>query len=127
MLSPIEEILADLRAGKMVVVVDEREDGDGVICLAAERVTSEAVNFLAAQARGLICVALTAGRMRRLGIPLLGSGGSGRQPAFGASIEARRGVSTGISAGDRARTISVTVADGAGPGDLVMPGHVLPV
>ena len=111
----------------MIVLVDDREGGDGVICLAAERVTSDAVNFLASHARGLICVALTAGRMRRLGIPLLASPGSGRQPAFGASIEARRGVSTGISAADRARTIAVTVADGASPGDLVMPGHVFPV
>jgi len=128
MITPIDEILGDVRAGKMIVLLDDRENGDGVVCLAAERVTPEAVNFMATHARGLICVGLTEGRMRRLGIPLLGNPATtGQQPAFGASIEARRGVTTGISAADRARTIRVTVADGAGPGDLAMPGHVFPV
>lgn len=127
MWSSIEEILPGVRAGTMVVLVDESEGCDGAVCLAAERVTPEAVNFLAAHARGLICVALTAGRMRRLGIPLLANPSASRQPAFGASIEARHGVTTGISAADRARTIGVTVKDDAGPGDLVMPGHVFPV
>jgi 3,4-dihydroxy 2-butanone 4-phosphate synthase/GTP cyclohydrolase II len=127
MLAPIEQILPDLRAGKMVVLVDDSAGGEGALCLAAERVTTESVNFLATYARGLVCVALTEGRLRRLGIPLLGSPTSDRQPAFGASIEARQGVTTGISAADRARTIAVTVADGAGPGDLAMPGHVFPL
>jgi 3,4-dihydroxy 2-butanone 4-phosphate synthase/GTP cyclohydrolase II len=127
MATPIDELLPDVRAGKMVLLVDERADGEGALCLAAERVTPQAVNFLAAHARGLICVALTEGRMRHLGIPLLAGPTSSRQPAFGASIEARHGVSTGISASDRARTIAVTVTDGAGPGDLAMPGHVFPV
>ena len=127
MWTSIEEMLPDVRAGKMVIFVDDAEGGDGALCLAAERVTPEAVNFLAAHARGLICVALTEGRMRRLGIPLLGGAGGSRQPAFGASIEARAGVTTGISAADRARTIAVTVADAAGPADLAMPGHVFPV
>jgi 3,4-dihydroxy 2-butanone 4-phosphate synthase/GTP cyclohydrolase II len=126
MLAAVEDILPDVRAGKMVVLLDERE-GDGSVCLAAERVTPDAVNFLAAHARGLICVALTRGRMRRLGIPLLAGPTTGERPAFGASIEARDGVTTGISAADRARTIAVTVDDAAGPGDLVMPGHVFPV
>lgn len=126
--APIEEILADVRAGQMVVLVDEREGGDGVLCVAAERVTPEIINFMATHARGLICIALTEGRMRRLGIPLLGNPlAPSRQPAFGASIEARTGVTTGISAGDRARTIQVTVADGSSPDDLGMPGHVFPV
>ncbi len=128
MLSPIDEILADVRAGKMVALLDDGEGGDGVLCLAAERVTPEAINFMATHARGLICVALTEGRMRRLGIPLLANPASpGRQPAFGASIEARRGVTTGISAADRARTIRVAVAEGGGPADLAMPGHVFPI
>ncbi len=128
MLSPIDEILEGVRAGQMVVLVDEREGGDGVLCAAAERVTPDVVNFMATHARGLICVALTEGRMRRLGIPLLGNPiAPTRRPAFGASIEARSGVTTGISAADRARTILVAVADGAGPSDLTMPGHVLPV
>jgi len=128
MLSPMEEILADVRAGSLVALVDERDGGDGVLCMAAERVTPEAVNFMATYARGLISLALTEGRMRRLGIPLLGNplAPSG-QPMFGASIEARTGVTTGISAGDRARTIRVAVADGTGPGDLAMPGHVFPI
>src|SRR5437879_2787027 len=104
MWTPIDEILPDLRAGKMALLVDERE-GDGALCLAAERVTPQAVNFLAAYARGLVCVALTEGRMRHLGIPLLAAPSASRQPAFGASIEARHGVTTGISAADRARTI----------------------
>jgi 3,4-dihydroxy 2-butanone 4-phosphate synthase/GTP cyclohydrolase II len=128
MMAPIDEILADVRAGQMVVLVDEREGGDGVLCVAAERVTPDTINFMATHARGLICLALTEGRMRRLGIPLLGNPlAPSRQPAFGASIEARTGVTTGISAGDRARTIQVTVADGSGPDDLAMPGHVFPV
>ena len=128
MLSPIEEILADVRAGSMVALLDEREGGDGVLCMAAERVTPEAINFMATHARGLICLGLTEGRMRRLGIPLLGNPlAPTRQPAFGASIEARSGVTTGISAADRARTVRVTVADGTGPEDLAMPGHVFPI
>ena len=128
MLSPIDEILADVRAGTMVALVDEREGGDGVLCVAAERVTADAINFMATYARGLICLALTEGRMRHLGIPLLGNPlAPGRQPAFGASIEARTGVTTGISAADRARTIRVAVADGAGSDDLAMPGHVFPI
>jgi len=128
MVSPIDEILADVRAGAMVALVDDRDGGEGVLCLAGERVTPEAINFMATHARGLISVALTEGRMRRLGIPLLGNPlAPNRQPAFGASIEARTGVTTGISASDRARTIRVTVADGAGPDDLAMPGHVFPI
>lgn len=127
MLAEMENILATVRAGGMVVLVDDGDQGDGVVCLAAERITPAAVNFMATHARGLICVALTESRIRQLGIPLLGSVPPARQPAFGASIEARCGVTTGISAADRARTIAVAVADGAGPDDLVMPGHVFPL
>jgi 3,4-dihydroxy 2-butanone 4-phosphate synthase/GTP cyclohydrolase II len=128
MLSPIDEILADVRAGAMVALLDDGEAGDGVLCLAAERVTPDAINFMATHARGLICLALTEGRMRRLGIPLLANPASvARQPNFGASIEARKGVTTGISAADRAHTIRVAVSAGAGPSDLAMPGHVFPI
>ncbi len=127
MWTAIDELLADVRAGKMVLLADDEDGEEGALCLAAERVTPQAVNFLAAHARGLICVALTEGRMRHLGIPLLNAASGSAQPAYGASIEARHGVTTGISAADRARTIAVTVADGAGPGDLAMPGHVVPV
>jgi len=87
MAAPIEEILADVRAGQSVVLVDDREGGDGVLCVAAERVTPDVINFMATHARGLVCLALTEGRMRRLGIPLLGNPlAPKRQPAFGASI-----------------------------------------
>lgn len=127
MVAPIDDILPDIRAGKMVVLAGDGERDDGVVCMAAELVTPGAINFMASEARGLVCVALTERRMRRLGIPLLGSDVSARRPAFGASIEAREGVTTGISAADRARTIAVTVSDSAGPGDLVMPGHVFPL
>jgi 3,4-dihydroxy 2-butanone 4-phosphate synthase / GTP cyclohydrolase II len=126
MVASIEDVLPDVRAGKMVVLVDDGETGGGELCVAAERVNAETINFMATHARGLICLALTEGRMRRLGIPLLGNPESVR-PAFGASIEARQGVTTGISAADRARTVAAAVADFAGPGDLVMPGHVLPI
>jgi 3,4-dihydroxy 2-butanone 4-phosphate synthase / GTP cyclohydrolase II len=127
MLTPIDDILAAIRAGKTFLLVDESEGGGGILVVAAERVTPEAVNFMAFHGRGIISVALTEGRMRHLGIPLLADRAQSQKPAYGASIEARHGVTTGISAADRARTIRVAVADGAGPGDLVMPGHVCPI
>jgi 3,4-dihydroxy 2-butanone 4-phosphate synthase / GTP cyclohydrolase II len=120
-----ETVLDDVRNGKSVVVVDDR-DGTGEVCLAASRVTADAINFMATHARGLICLALTEEKLRVLGIPLVAGEGSARR-SYGVSIEARRGVTTGISAADRATTILAAVADGADSGDLVMPGHVLPV
>src|SRR5262245_8258375 len=120
-----DEILDAVRSGRMVVVVDER-DGSGEICLAASRVSPEAINFMATHARGLVCLALTEEKLRALGIPLVAGEGSARR-TFGVSIEAKRGVSTAISAADRATTILAAVAESAGPEDLVMPGHVLPV
>jgi 3,4-dihydroxy 2-butanone 4-phosphate synthase/GTP cyclohydrolase II len=120
-----ERILDEVRRGEMVVVVDDR-DGSGELCLAASRVTPEAINFMATHARGLVCLALTEEKLRALGIPLVGGEGNARR-TFGVSIEARRGVSTGISAADRATTIRAAVAEGATADDLVMPGHVLPV
>ncbi len=120
-----DQMLDAVRNGRMVVVVDER-DGSGEICLAATRVTPEAINFMATHARGLVCLALTEEKLRALGIPLVAGEGSARR-TFGVSIEAKRGVSTGISAADRATTILAAVAESAAPDDLVMPGHVLPV
>ena len=120
-----DEILDAVRSGRMVVVVDER-DGSGEICLAATRVGPEAINFMATHARGLVCLALTEEKLRALGIPLVAGEGSARR-TFGVSIEAKRGVSTGISAADRATTILAAVGENAIPEDLVMPGHVLPV
>lgn len=109
----------------MVVVVDDRDDS-GEVCLAASSVTPEAINFMATHARGLVCLAVTEEKMRALGIPLVAGEGSTRR-TYGVSIEACKGVTTGISAADRATTIQAAVAEGAVPDDLVMPGHVLPV
>ncbi len=124
--SCVEDALADLRAGRCVIVADG-EDGEAQLCAAAELVTPEAINFMAAHGRGLVCLSLTEERMRQLGIPLMVPEGSGSRRPFGASIEARRGVTTGISAHDRATTIRTAVAQDAGPDDLVMPGHVFPI
>jgi 3,4-dihydroxy 2-butanone 4-phosphate synthase/GTP cyclohydrolase II len=120
-----ERVLDEIRRGAMVVVIDDR-DGSGELCLAASRVTPEAINFMATHARGLVCLALTEDKLRALGIPLVGGPGGARR-TFGVSIEARQGVSTGISAADRATTIRAACSEGASADDLVMPGHVLPV
>ena len=120
-----ERLLDEVRKGQMVVVLDDR-DGSGEVCVVASRVTPESINFMATHARGLVCLAMTEEKLRTLGIPLVAGEGSARR-TFGVSIEARRGVSTGISAADRATTIRAAVAEGATADDLVMPGHVLPV
>lgn len=127
--APVEDVLTDLRQGKMIVLIDDEGDkGEADLCLAAELTTPEIVNFMATHGRGLICLALTEEKIRELNIPLLGHGGpSPHQRVFCASIEARRGVTTGISAYDRALTITVAAKDGAGPDDIVMPGHIHPV
>jgi 3,4-dihydroxy-2-butanone 4-phosphate synthase len=127
--SAVEDALKDLRRGRMVILLDDDEkQGQADLCLAAEVTTPEAVNFMATHGRGLVCLALTEDKMRELGIPLLGPARSStHQQVFGASIEARVGVTTGISAYDRAVTITTAVRDNAGPGDLVMPGHVHPL
>ncbi len=122
----IGRALEQARRGKQVILVDS-ESGEAALSLAAEKVTPTSINFMATHGRGLVCLALPPERMRQLGIPLMVPEGSmGRRP-FGASIEARRGVTTGISAADRAKTIRVTVAPKAGPDDIVMPGHVFPI
>jgi 3,4-dihydroxy 2-butanone 4-phosphate synthase/GTP cyclohydrolase II len=116
---------AQMRAGGFVLVVDTAaEPPEAVIACAATPVTPQAINFLATHARGLICLVLAPERMRRLGIPLINPAPGRALPAYGASIEARYGVSTGISAADRAATVHAAVAPDAGPADLVMPGHV---
>jgi 3,4-dihydroxy 2-butanone 4-phosphate synthase/GTP cyclohydrolase II len=125
--SPIQDALEDLRAGKWIIVADG-EQGEADLCVAAERVTPEAVNFMAAHGRGLVCLSLTDERLHRLGIPwMVPDAPTTLRRPFGASIEARRGVTTGISASDRATTIRAAIADNAGPDDLVMPGHVFPI
>lgn len=121
----LEPVLEEVRRGRMVVLVDAKEGG-GEIAMAADKITPEAVNFMATHGRGLICLALVEDKLRALGIPLVPGAGSVRR-SFGVSIEAKVGVTTGISASDRATTVRAAVADGAGPGDLVMPGHIVPV
>lgn len=123
----IEAALADLAAGKFVIVT-EADSGESQLCMAADQITPAAVNFMAMHGRGLVCLSLTEARLRQLGIPLIApEAPSLQRRSTGASIEARRGVTTGISAHDRATTIQAAMAPGAGPDDIVMPGHVVPM
>jgi 3,4-dihydroxy 2-butanone 4-phosphate synthase/GTP cyclohydrolase II len=121
--------LRQLQAGGMVVVCDDpdRED-EGDLCMAAEHVTAEAIAFMACQARGLICLALPESRCDELDLPLMVPANAGTDATgFTVSIEAATGVTTGISAADRARTIQVAVDPATRPADLVRPGHVFPL
>ena len=128
-LSPIKDIVADIRDGRMVVLVDEEDrENEGDLVLAAEYVTPEAINFMAKFGRGLICLTLTEARCRQLSLPLMVR--DNRSPhgtAFTLSIEAAEGVTTGISAHDRARTVQAAVARRAQPADIVQPGHIFPL
>jgi 3,4-dihydroxy 2-butanone 4-phosphate synthase/GTP cyclohydrolase II len=128
-LSTIEEALADIREGKMVILVDDEErENEGDLTLAAEFATPEAINFMARHGRGLICLSLTEEKARELQLPpMVHDNTSSFGTAFTVSIEARRGVSTGISAHDRATTIRTAIAESARPEDLVRPGHVFPI
>ena len=126
-----EKALEEIRAGRMVILVDDADrENEGDLCLAAELVTPEAINFMARFGRGLICLSLTDEYLKRLQLPLMVDPRDNQTPfgtAFTVSIEARQGVTTGISAHDRAHTIKVAVADDSGPQDLVKPGHVFPL
>ena len=128
-ISPILDIVADMRAGKMVILVDEEDrENEGDLVLAAEHVTPEAINFMAKFGRGLICLTLSEARCRQLDLPLMVR--DNRAPhgtAFTMSIEAAEGVTTGISAQDRSRTVQAAVAKGAKPADIVQPGHIFPL
>jgi 3,4-dihydroxy 2-butanone 4-phosphate synthase/GTP cyclohydrolase II len=128
-LSAIEEVVADARAGKMVILVDDQDrENEGDLYLPAEKADAAAVNFMARFGRGLICLAMTRERVERLGLPLMArENGTRHQTAFTVSIEAREGVTTGISAADRARTIAVAIDPEHGRGDIVTPGHVFPL
>jgi 3,4-dihydroxy 2-butanone 4-phosphate synthase/GTP cyclohydrolase II len=128
-LAKIEDVLEDLRQGKMVILVDDEDrENEGDLCMAAEKVTPEAVNFMASFGRGLICLTLTADRCDHLQLPpMVTDNTSSFGTAFTVSIEARTGVSTGISAADRAHTILTAIADGSEPADLARPGHVFPL
>jgi 3,4-dihydroxy 2-butanone 4-phosphate synthase / GTP cyclohydrolase II len=127
--STIEEALEDIRAGKMVVVCDaEDRENEGDLTLAAQFATPENINFMAREARGLICLALTPDRCDQLGLDLMAAKNeSAFETAFTVSVEAREGVTTGISAHDRAHTIQVAIDPRSQPEDLVQPGHVFPL
>ncbi|NYT37679.1 3,4-dihydroxy-2-butanone-4-phosphate synthase [Allopusillimonas soli] len=128
-ISPVSEIVAELRAGRLVILVDEEDrENEGDLVMAAQYVTPQAINFMVTHARGLVCLTLTEERCRQLQLPLMASrNGTRFGTNFTMSIEAAEGVDTGISAADRARTIQVAVARDAKPSDLVQPGHIFPV
>ena len=128
-ISPVPELVAELAAGRMVILVDEEDrENEGDLVLAAEHVTPEAINFMARFARGLICLTLTRERCERLQLPPMATrNGTRHGTAFTVSIEAASGVSTGISAADRARTVAAAVKRDAVAADLVQPGHVFPL
>ncbi len=127
--STIEEALEDIRAGKMVILVDDEDrENEGDLTMAAEKITPEAINFMAKYGRGLICLSLTPDRIEQLQLPMMvRNNTSSLKTAFTVSIEARKGVTTGISAADRATTILAAIDDKAQPEDLVSPGHVFPL
>ena len=125
----IEDAIKDIRAGNMVILVDDEDrENEGDLCMAAGKVTPEAINFMAKFGRGLICLSMTGAMIDRLELPMMvGNNTSPFQTGFTVSIEARCGVTTGISAADRATTIATAIADDARPSDLVRPGHVFPL
>ncbi len=125
----LENVFSRIRAGAMVLMVpEEHEDAEGDLVMAAEKITPEHVNFMVSHARGIVSIALPDQRMRALGIPLVPfTHGAEVTEQAGALVEAREGVTTGISAADRARTIQTVASETSGPGDIVMPGHVLPL
>ena len=128
-ISPVEDIVADMRAGRMVILIDEEDrENEGDLVLAADHVSAEAVNFMARFGRGLICLTLTRERCELLQLPpMVARNGTKMGTAFTVSIEAAEGVTTGISAADRARTVQAAVAQNATANDLVQPGHIFPL
>ena len=128
-ISSVEEIIEDARNGRMFILVDhEDRENEGDLVIPAEKATAEAVNFMATHGRGLICLTLTSERIDQLGLPLMASKNSSRhETAFTVSIEAREGVSTGISAADRALTIAVAIDSAKSGSDLATPGHIFPL
>ena len=128
-ISSTKEIIDELRAGHMVILVDDEDrENEGDLMIAADFVTPEAINFMAKHARGLVCLTVTQERCDQLGLaPMTRDNRSSFNTAFTTSIEAATGVTTGISAFDRARTIQVAVARDAKPDDIVQPGHIFPI
>jgi 3,4-dihydroxy 2-butanone 4-phosphate synthase/GTP cyclohydrolase II len=128
-LAPIEEIIEEARQGRMFILVDDEDrENEGDLVIPAQMATPAAINFMAREGRGLICLALTRQRVEQLGLPLMARHNESRhETAFTVSIEAKDGVTTGISAADRARTIAVAIDAGQGPDAIVTPGHVFPL
>ena len=128
-LSPIEEIIADEKAGRMFILVDDEDrENEGDLVIPAEKADAKAVNFMAKHGRGLICLAMTRERVSKLRLPLMSAQNQTRhQTAFTVSIEAREGITTGISAADRARTIAVAIDPTKNAEDIITPGHVFPL
>jgi len=129
MINTIEEALDEIRQGRMVILVDDEDrENEGDLTMAAEKVTPEAINFMAKYGRGLICLSLTEERLNELRLPMMVSDNTSRfQTAFTVSVDARKGVTTGISASDRAATILTAIDDSITSEDLVSPGHVFPL
>jgi 3,4-dihydroxy 2-butanone 4-phosphate synthase/GTP cyclohydrolase II len=128
-IATIEEAIEDIRQGRMVILMDDKNrENEGDLCMAAEKVTPEAINFMARYGRGLICLPLTEERVMHIGLPMMVSDNTSPfGTAFTVSIDAVKNVSTGISAADRAETILMAIAEENGPQDLVTPGHVFPL
>lgn len=129
LLSPIEDVIQDARNGRMFILVDDEDrENEGDLVIPAQMCTPDAVNFMAKYGRGLICLAMTHKRIQELNLPLMSQhNGTRHQTAFTVSIEAKEGVTTGISAPDRARTIAVAIDPGKSADDIVTPGHVFPL
>lgn len=128
-MSPIEEIIEEARNGRMFILIDDEDrENEGDLVIPAQMATPEAINFMARYGRGLICLSMTRQRVEQLGLPLMAQHNAERhQTAFTVSIEAREGVTTGISASDRARTVAVAIDPAKGRTDVVSPGHVFPL
>ncbi len=128
-LATIPEAIEDIKAGKFVIVVDDEDrENEGDLVMAAEKVTAEAINFMARHGRGLICMPVTGERLDELKIPMMAANNTSRfGTAFAVSVEAREGTSTGISAADRAQTVHVMADPKTRPEDIVMPGHMFPL
>src|SRR5271156_5167259 len=128
-ISSAAEIIDEARAGRIFILVDDEDrENEGDLVIPAQFATPDAINFMAKHARGLICLAMTKNRCERLGLPLMSqANGSRHETAFTVSIEAREGVTTGISAADRARTIAVAINSELGREDIVTPGHIFPL
>lgn len=127
----VQEIIEDIRLGKMVILIDDEDrENEGDLVIAADYINPQMVNFMATEARGLVCLALTDQQIKRLGVPLMVNDDGNHSPnktAFTVSIEAAQGVTTGISAADRALTIKVAASPDATPADIIVPGHIFPI